>query len=37
MLGPHGNPRAKNILQIIKILQAHEHITLYVKASKLAV
>lgn len=36
MLGPRGNPRAENILQIIKLLQAHEHITLYVKSSKLA-
>ena len=32
MLGPHGNPRAENILEIIKILQAHERITLQVKA-----
>ena len=34
MLGPGGNPRADNILEIIKILQAHEHIVLKVKASR---
>ncbi len=34
MLGPRGNPRADNILEIIKTLQAHEKITLKVKASK---
>ncbi len=36
MLGPRGNPRAENILEIIKILQEHEHIKLQVKANKLA-
>lgn len=36
MLGPHGNPRAENIIVIIKTLQEHEHIRLNVKASKLA-
>lgn len=36
MLGPSGNPRAENILEIIKILQAHERVKLYVKANKLA-
>jgi len=36
MLGPRGNPRADNILEIIKILQAHEHITLHVKANRMA-
>ncbi len=36
MLGPSGNPRAENILKIIKILQAHEHVKLQVKANKLA-
>ena len=36
MLGPRGNPRAENILEIIKILQTHEHIKLHVKANKLA-
>ena len=36
MLGPTGNPRAENILEIIKILQAYEHIKLHVKANKLA-
>ncbi len=34
MLGPRGNPRADNILQIIKALQDHEHIKLKVKASR---
>ena len=33
MLGPRGNPRADNILEIIKTLQVHEKITLKVKAS----
>jgi len=36
MLGPRGNPRAENILEIIKILQAHEHVTLQVKAKEAA-
>lgn len=36
MLGPHGNPRAKNIIQIIKALQTHEHIKLQVKANRMA-
>jgi len=36
MIGPSGNPRAENILEIIKILQAHEHVKLQVKANKLA-
>ncbi len=36
MLGPRGNPRADNILEIIKILQAHEHITLRVKVNRIA-
>ena len=34
MLGPRGNPCADNILEIIKALQAHEHITLQVKATR---
>ncbi len=34
MLGRRGNPRADNILEIIKALQAHEHITLKVKATR---
>ncbi len=34
MLGPQGNPRAENILEIIKTLQAHEHIKLCVKANR---
>ena len=36
MLGPRGNPRAENILEIIKILQAHEHVTLIVKTKRAA-
>lgn len=36
MLGPRGNPRADNILEIIKILQTHEHVRLRVEASKVA-
>jgi len=36
MLGPRGNPRAENIIEIIKILQAYEHVKLRVKAQKAA-
>jgi DNA-binding phage protein len=36
MLGSAGNPRAENILEIIKILQEHEHVTLEVKAKRQA-
>jgi hypothetical protein len=36
MLGPHGNPRADNIVEIIKILQAHEHVRLRVEATRAA-
>lgn len=36
MLGPRGNPRAENILEIIKVLQAHERVTLQVKAKRVA-
>ena len=36
MLGPRGNPRADNILEIIKILQANERVTLRVEARKAA-
>jgi DNA-binding phage protein len=36
MLGPRGNPRAENILEIIKILQEHEKVKLHVKANKQA-
>ncbi len=36
MLGPGGNPRADNILEIIKILQAHERVRLHVEACKAA-
>ena len=34
MLGPSGNPRAENILEIIKILQEYEQVTLKVKAKR---
>lgn len=34
MLGLRGNPRADNILEIIRVLQFHEQITLKVKAAK---
>lgn len=34
MLGPGGNSRAENILEIIKILKEHEHVTLEVKAKR---
>ncbi|HLE42137.1 MAG TPA: transcriptional regulator [Nitrospirota bacterium] len=36
MLGPRGNPRADNILEIIKILQTYEQVRLRVEASKVA-
>ena len=36
MLGPRGNPRADNILEIIKILQSHERVRLRVEAHKAA-
>jgi DNA-binding phage protein len=36
MLGPRGNPRAENILEIIKILQANERVKLRVEAHKAA-
>ncbi|MBM4136051.1 MAG: transcriptional regulator [Nitrospira sp.] len=36
MLGPRGNPKAENILEIIKILQVYERIKLQVKANELA-
>ncbi|HTG01859.1 MAG TPA: transcriptional regulator [Nitrospirota bacterium] len=36
MLGPRGNPRADNILEIIKILQANERVKLRVEAWKAA-
>ena len=36
MLGPRGNPRAENIIEIIKILQAYEHVKLRVKVQKAA-
>jgi DNA-binding phage protein len=36
MLGPRGNPRADNILEIIKILQVNERVRLRVEASKVA-
>jgi len=34
--GPRGNPRADNILEIIKILQANERVKLRVEAHKAA-
>ncbi len=34
MLGPRGNPRADNIIEIIKALQSHEQIKLRVKATR---
>lgn len=36
MLGPRGNPRADNILDIIKILQVYERVHLRVEAHKVA-
>jgi DNA-binding phage protein len=36
MLGPRGNPRADNILDIIKTLQAYERVHLQVEARKAA-
>jgi DNA-binding phage protein len=36
MLGPRGNPRADNILEIIKILQTNERVRLRVEAHKAA-
>ncbi len=36
MLGPRGNPRADNIIEIIKILQTHERVRLRVEAHKAA-
>jgi DNA-binding phage protein len=36
MLGPRGNPRADNIIEIIKILQSYEHVRLRVEAHKVA-
>ena len=36
MLGPRGNPRADNILEIIKILQANERVKPRVEAHKAA-
>ena len=36
MLGPRGNPRADNILDIIKILQTYEQVRLRVEAHKAA-
>src|SRR5512147_3010810 len=36
MLGPRGNPRAENILDIIKILQSHERVKLQVEVRKKA-
>jgi hypothetical protein len=36
ILGPRGNPRADNIIEIIKILQTHERVRLRVEAHKAA-
>jgi len=36
MLGPRGNPRADNIIEIIKTLQTHERVRLRVEATKVA-
>lgn len=36
MLGPRGNPRADNIIEIIKILQSYERIRLRVEARRAA-
>jgi DNA-binding phage protein len=36
MLGPRGNPRADNIIEIIKILQLHERVRLRVEAHRAA-
>jgi len=36
MLGPRGNPRTENIIEIIKILQANKHVTLQVKIKRAA-
>ncbi len=36
MLGPRGNPRADNIIEIIKVLQAHERVKLRVEAKRAA-
>jgi hypothetical protein len=36
ILGPRGNPRADNIIEIIKILQTHERVQLRVEAHKAA-
>ncbi len=36
MLGPRGNPRAENMLEIIKILQTNEQVQLRVEVRKAA-
>jgi hypothetical protein len=36
LLGPRGNPRADNILEIIKILQTNERVRFRVEAHKAA-
>jgi len=36
MLGPRGNPRADNIIEIMEILQTHERVQLRVEAHKAA-
>lgn len=34
MLGPRGNPRADNIIEIIRVLQAYERVRLRVEAHR---
>jgi len=34
MLGPSGNPRADNLIEIIRILQEHEKVRLRVEANR---
>ena len=36
MLGPSGNPRADNMIEIIRILQEHEQVRLRVEANRAA-
>ena len=36
MLGPSGNPRADNLIEIIRILQEHEQVRLRVEANRAA-
>ena len=36
MLGPRGNPKAENIIAILKVLQKYEHVRLRVEAKRAA-